>query len=45
MNRFLQESPELLEVKMGTPNDTNSDENDRRRTDDNDDVSNGIFIN
>lgn len=35
----LQESPELLEVKMGTPNDTNSEENDRRRTDDNDDVN------
>lgn len=36
---FSQESPELLEVKMGADNDTNSDENDnRRRTDDNGEV-------
>jgi tramtrack len=39
MNHFLQESPELLEVKMGEDNDTNSEENSsRRRTNDNDEV-------
>jgi hypothetical protein len=41
----LQESPELLEVKMGTENDTPSDENDNsRRTDDNDEVRNNKIL-
>lgn len=36
----LQESPELLEVKMGEDNETNSDENEaRRRTDDKNEVT------
>lgn len=40
---FKQESPELLEVKMGTENDENSDDNSSRRpTVDNDDVKTRI---
>jgi hypothetical protein len=35
-----KESPELLEVKMGAENDTNSDENESRKdNEDNDEVS------